>query len=705
MNPTFPFAAIVGQDQLKLALMLCAVNPALGGVLIRGDKGTAKSTAARGLVQLLPPLARVPGCPFNCLPGIPLAICSVCTAHASAAAEPLVFSAVPFINLPLGATEDRVLGSLDFERALANGKKAFQPGLLAAAHRGMLYIDEVNLLADHLVDALLDVAAMGHHTVEREGLTLSHPAQITLLGTMNLEEGELRPQLLDRFAMMVEVGAPAEPQVRAEVVRRRLAFEADPNAFAAVWERDSEVLRTQVVDARARLPEVALSDALQLFISELCCEFGATSLRADIVLNKAARTHAALAGRNRVDTTDIAACAELVLPHRRRRKPFEQTGLDRSKLEQMIDAARQDHEGGDAGSDETAAKPPASNDQASPQRSGQGEQAGQQDLGEPGDAPTANREQSAQADTASDGTPQDDFPAADPEHTEQAAALPEQVFNAGSAIDAPTLRLSGGTGDGIEGRRSTAQHTTRGAYRDAVATATPKHLAIDATLRHAVLRTPGELNVTRADLHEKVRIGQQANLILLVVEASGSMAARRRMEAVKACVLGLLEDAYRRRDQVGVIAFRGERAELVLAPTRNVELANRALDALPTGGRTPLADALQLTLRTALTTSRAEQLKPLVVLLSDGRGNVALDSALDTPSAAPEHAADAWQQSLQSGAQLAERRIAALVLDTEQGVIRLGRAAQLAQAMQAEYLPLDRWSADTLAITIRERLN
>ena len=734
--PIFPFAAIVGQDQLKLALMLCAVNPLLGGVLIRGDKGTAKSTAARGLVQLLPPLARVAGCPFNCLPGAALDLCPVCAALPDAALEPVaMLSAVPFINLPLGATEDRVLGSLDFERALAAGKKVFQPGLLAAAHRGLLYIDEVNLLPDHLVDALLDVAAMGHHTVEREGLTLSHPAQITLLGTMNLEEGELRPQLLDRFAMMVEVGAPSDPRVRAEVVRRRLAFEADATAFTAQWEDQGTALRAQVEQARARLPRVTLSDALLLFISELCCEFGATSLRADIVLNKAARSHAALAGRIRVDTADIAACAELVLPHRRRRKPFEQAGLDRNKLEQMIDAASRQYEGDSPAGQDAASAPSAPEDKApggEPQHgdapdTGAENTRHQRDRGMAPESPLdhpqhevdalSGEESAVDANHAQEDREDDEnHDGAAAQTSSHGAAIPEQVFNTDAAVAAPLLSIAGNTRDGIDGHRSVAHRTTRGASRGAVASSTPKQLAVDATLRHAVLRTPGELTVTRADLHEKVRIGQQANLILLVVDASGSMAARRRMEAVKACVLGLLEDAYRRRDHVGVIVFRGERAELVLAPTRNVELAGRALDALPTGGRTPLADALQLTVRTALATSRAEQLKPLVVLLSDGRGNVALagsPTAADNPSSPGRPnpgsyaggSADPWQQTLQSGAQLAERRIAALVLDTEQGVIRLGRAAQLAQAMQAEYLPLDRWSAETLAVTIRERLN
>ncbi|MEN3811237.1 ATP-binding protein, partial [Chromobacterium piscinae] len=293
MTPIYPFAAIVGQEQLKQALLICAVDPTVGGVLVRGDKGSAKSTAARGLAAVLPPIRRAAGCGYNCEPEHPLPLCPVC----SGGAPELHDGPVPFINLPLGATEDRVLGSLDFEKALQGGKQAFKPGLLAGAHRGMLYIDEVNLLADHLVDVLLDAAAMGVNTVEREGLAVSHPARVTLLGTMNQEEGDLRPQLLDRFGLMVDVAAPREPGLRAEVVRRRLAFEADPAGFAAQWQIDSEALRENIAAARALLPQTRLSDSLFHFVSELCCEFDVTSLRADIVLNKAARALAALDGR------------------------------------------------------------------------------------------------------------------------------------------------------------------------------------------------------------------------------------------------------------------------------------------------------------------------------------------------------------------------------------------------------------------------
>ncbi|MEO5934790.1 MAG: ATP-binding protein, partial [Duganella sp.] len=326
-NTNFPFTAIVGQSTLRKALMLCAVDPSIGGVLIRGDKGTAKSTAARALADVLPAIERVPGCAFNCAPGAPCEHCDVCGERT---AEP---SAVPFVTLPLGATEDRVLGSLDISRALQGGQRAFQPGLLASAHRGLLYIDEVNLLADHLVDVLLDVAAMGVNSVQRDGLSIRHPARFTLVGTMNLEEGDLRPQLLDRFGLMVEVTAPREKTERSEVVRRRIAFETDPAGYVMRWRGEQDALRNQLATAQRLLPAVLLDDAMLDLISHLCCEFEVASLRADIVMHKTARAIAALEGRARVNPQDIRGAAELVLPHRRRRKPFEQPGLDQQRLD------------------------------------------------------------------------------------------------------------------------------------------------------------------------------------------------------------------------------------------------------------------------------------------------------------------------------------------------------------------------------------
>lgn len=643
----FPFSAIVGQIQLKNALLLCAIDTSLGGVLIRGDKGTAKSTAARALTAVLPPLDRIVGCAFNCLPGAPAEQCQSC--HSADAN--VVSAAVPFVTLPLGATEDRVLGTLDLQRALQGEQNALKPGLLAAAHRGILYIDEVNLLPDHLVDVLLDVAAMGVNSVQREGLSVSHPARFTLIGTMNLEEGDLRPQLLDRFGLMVEVVAPRDKTLRADVVRRRLAYEADPVAYATQWRTEQDTLRSRITAAQTLLPQVVLSDALLDLISHLCCEFDVASLRADIVMHKTARAFAALDGRLQVTPEDVRAAAELVLPHRRRRKPFEQPGLDQDKLDDLM---------------QQAAQPPQS----------------QSDV--------EDKDQSDQSD--------------DNESSSEQSNGNEQIFSAAAVGEARQIKVDAPTQNNVAtlaGRRSDNTDATRGRMIRAVPDNNPASLAVGATLRSAVLRSAAEgleagatVQLQASDLHAKVKAGKSANLILFVVDASGSMAAQRRMEAVKGAVLALLTDVYQRRDQVAVIGFRGEKASVLLAPTRSVDLAEQGLRELPTGGRTPLPHALQLALQTLdQAASGGSSAPPLLVLLTDGKGNVAL-----------ENGSDPWRETLALAGQFAARGTPALVLDTETGYVRLGRAAQLAQALGAECMTLEELSADNLALTIRRQL-
>ena len=326
----YPFTAIVGQSKMKTALLLNAINPAIGGVLVRGEKGTGKSTAARALAALLPLIEVVAGCPWAFAPSeVPNDV------WADGAAD-VIQREAPFVSLPIGATEDRLLGTLDIERALQEGTRHFEAGLLAQAHRGVLYVDEVNLLGDHLVDSLLDVAAMGVNRVEREGLSVTHPARFVLVGTMNPEEGDLRPQLLDRFGLTVEVTGPREPLERVQVVRNRLAWEANAIAFCDSFVEQEQILQAQLVAARALLPDVYLSDGMLELIARICIEFEVDGLRADIVIAKTARTLAAFYGRAHVLVEDVREAAELALPHRRRRQPFEQPGLDQQQLDDVI---------------------------------------------------------------------------------------------------------------------------------------------------------------------------------------------------------------------------------------------------------------------------------------------------------------------------------------------------------------------------------
>jgi magnesium chelatase subunit I len=339
MSRPFPFSAIVAQDDMKKALLLAAIDPAIGGVLIFGDRGTGKSTAVRALAALLPPMKAVEGCAYSCEPGKPAKLCPVCNAGMSAkhsAAPKAITVPVPVIDLPLGATEDRVVGALDLERALTKGEKAFQPGLLARANRGFLYIDEANLLEDHLVDVLLDVAASGENVVEREGLSIRHPARFVLVGSGNPEEGELRPQLLDRFGLSVDVVTPTDIRTRVEVVRRRDDFDRDPEAFSAVWSKAEESLRKKLTKARKHLAQVVTPDAALARAAELCLHLGTDGLRGELTLIRTARALCALEGDDAVGNKHIQAVAAMALRHRLRRNPLDDSRAT-TRVERALD--------------------------------------------------------------------------------------------------------------------------------------------------------------------------------------------------------------------------------------------------------------------------------------------------------------------------------------------------------------------------------
>jgi magnesium chelatase subunit I len=326
MVNTFPFSAIVAQDEMKLALQVAAVDASVGGVLVLGDRGTGKSTTVRALAALLPPMRALAGCAYHCDPAWQASRCGDCSMAKRRGRAKTHTIAVPVVDLPLGATEDRVAGALDLERALAKGEKAFEPGLLARANRGFLYIDEVNLLEDHLVDLLLDVAASGENVVEREGLSIRHPARFVLIGSGNPEEGELRPQLLDRFGLAVEVRTPQELATRVEVVKRRDAFERDPDRFIARWKAQEQALRDRIVKARKAIAKVVVTDAMLGRVSQLCLQLGTDGLRGELTLMRAARALAALDGEPEVHDAAIRRLAPMALRHRLRRNPLDDTG-------------------------------------------------------------------------------------------------------------------------------------------------------------------------------------------------------------------------------------------------------------------------------------------------------------------------------------------------------------------------------------------
>lgn len=337
----FPFTAIVGQERMKRALILNAISPQIGGVLIRGERGTAKSTAARALARLLPEIQVVSDCPFNCNPYRPDQMCDSCRERHEAGEElPATPRRTRFVDLPVSATEDRVVGTLDIERAIKFGERHFEPGILAAANRGLLYVDEVNLLDDHVVDLLLDSAAMGVNTIERESISFSHPARFILVGTMNPEEGELRPQLLDRFALCVDIQGIADKEARVAILSRRVAYEQDPEAFCQEWCEAEAALSRKIAQAQMLLPHVTyLQDDLYA-IAELTSELEIDGHRADIVILKTAIAHAAFEERQQINEMDVLLAAELALPHRLRRRPFEETQSQMEKLEQRLEQAR-----------------------------------------------------------------------------------------------------------------------------------------------------------------------------------------------------------------------------------------------------------------------------------------------------------------------------------------------------------------------------
>lgn len=638
MTAVFPFTAIVGQEALGEALLACAVDPRIGGVLVRGERGTAKSTAVRALAPLLGDVEVVAGCRFNADPHEDAA----CPDGPHDGAE-IVRRPVALVELPVGATADRLLGSLDLDRALRDGVAAFEPGLLAAAHRGILYADEVNLLPDHLVDVLLDAAAMGRAHVEREAISVSHAARFLLVGTMNPEEGELRPQLLDRFGLSVAVAASPDPAQRVEVVRRRLAFDADPEALRARFAADEAALAQRVAAARERLARIVLDERTLLLIAGICARLGVDGMRADIVCAQAARALAALDGDDAVGEDHVRRAARLALAHRRRRGPLEAPGLDDGELEQAMDEARGDDE----------PDPPAGGGNGS--RNGAPEHAAADPAPARGGEPRGLR-------AAADAAPHPHAPA------------PERNDAPGAAGHAPALTLAG-VGHGAAGRRSRAT----GAEGQPVDSRPPSgavtDLAVAASLRAAAgRRALGDgPPLARTDLREHVRAGREGNLVVFCVDASGSMGARRRMAAVKGAILGLLLDAYRRRDRVALVTFRGAGAQVVLAPTGSVERAAAVLGALATGGATPLAAGLHRAAElVTLERRRDPERRALVLAVTDGRatGDGGLDAAC---SAAVD---------------LARTADGVVVFDGEEGRVRLGLAAEIARAAGAPLLPL-----------------
>lgn len=624
----YPFAAILGQEGMVLALLLTAVNPAIGGVVVRGQKGTAKSTAARALGALLPPGEDG--------------------------------GKAPFVTLPLGATEDMVIGSLDLEAAIANGEVRFQPGLLARAHGGVLYIDEVNLLDDHLVDSILGAAESGVNRVEREGQSRAHAACFVLVGTMNPEEGELRPQFLDRFGLAVAVEGAADPETRVALMRLREEFDRDGHAFAQRFAAQQQVFRQRLAQARRQLPEVSVPRRLLTFIAEICQRNHVAGHRADIVIERAARAHAAWNGRAEVTADDILAVAPMALLHRMR----------------------------DATPDmPPPPPPPPPSDEDEPETD---EEDGQDD----------DKGQDKPPPPAEDESPQPQPPPSPP------SAPEDEVQAVGAPF--PVRRLQNEGTDRMlrsgSGRRSSTRSATRqGRYVKSTPRRARDDLALDATIRAAAPHqrqrrqespSPLAIHIHPGDIREKVRERRVGNLLLFAVDGSGSMGAQKRMSETKAAIMSLLMDAYQKRDRVAMVVFRGQSAQVVLPPTGSVERAARLLADLPVGGRTPLSSGLEETSKLLDQTRRRDpRVLPLVLVLTDGRANAGLGDG-------PPH-----EEALRVAAALGQRHPQArfVVVDTEApGMIRLELARKLALALGADYLGTGDLRAEDLISLAKE---
>ncbi len=648
----FPFSAIVGQETLKTALLLNAVDPRVGGVLIRGEKGTAKSTAVRALAAVLPPLDVNDGCRFSCDPSDPGSWCTECADRRDAGPIAKVQRPARVVDLPVSATEDRLVGTLDLEHALKHGERVYEPGLLASANRAILYVDEVNLLDDHLVDTLLDAAAMGVNTVEREGVSFTHPARFILVGTMNPEEGDLRPQLLDRFGLCVDVIGVRDPEQRVEIVRRRRAFEEDPREFGRVWAEEEASVSSLIKGARLRLGSITISDEILYAIANLALTAGVDGHRADQVMARAAVVLAALDGRSEASLDDVARVAPLVLAHRMRRTLFDEPRLDSNALATLITETLGVRE-----EDVTAA-----------------EGAG----GEP------SLDQTTIYDALSPG----------------ALTSP-----AGEVISGATLQTAiDDTRRSIRGRRQESVSADgRGRYvraEEPTPGSRPSDMAFDATIRAAAPMQQARagadglaISIDPSEVRRKVRTRKVGSSIVFCVDASGSMGATNRMAAAKAAILDLLVDAYQRRDRVSLVSFRGEGAEVVLAPTASVELATMKLRSLPTGGATPLAAGILRALEVvASERRRAPDTVAWVVLVTDGRGNVGIEGGIGSDDA------------LAAARQLGAANVGAVIVDTGIGGRDSGGARELARAANAEYVKLPALTGERISTLVRDRI-
>ncbi|WP_371366901.1 hypothetical protein SRRS_10760 [Sporomusa rhizae] len=617
----FPFAAIAGQEAVKRALLIAAVNPKAGGVVVAGEKGTAKSTLVRSLTEIT--------------------------------------GQTRIIELPLNATEDMVFGGLDMQYAVEQGERRFLPGILSRAHNQILYIDEVNLLRHDFLGSLLDAAATGQHRVEREGISCLHKAACILMGTMNPEEGTLSPQFLDRFGLYAAVSKERDEAVRAEIVRRILDYEANPAEFVERYAADTEIIRQQVATAKRLLPKIAIAEAMMQLSAQMCAKANSAGHRAELFLLEAARSIAALAGRTYLLPADLEEAACYVLPQRMRQE------------EQPLPP-----------------EPPEQNEQQPPDENPPDQSDNQPPP--PADSPDDRQDESRE---------QSDPPADQPQNE---GGDQEKVADIDTTF--PFIKMDLSLPQDRQERRGSGKRsltrtdTKQGRYvRSGIPRGKVTDLAFDATLRAAApyqkfrKRDKCAIAIEQEDLRQKIREKRIGSTILFVVDASGSMGARERMRAVKGAVCAMLQDAYQKRDQVGLIAFRRQTAEVLLPITRSVDLAQKCLRRLPTGGKTPLAEGLSAALKVLASRRQKDQeMKPVLVLVTDGRVNTAATTG-----------GDGMEEALKVAGKINKAGVHSVVIDTERDFVKLGLARVVAREMGSTYYRLQDLSEQNIMHIVR----